>query len=160
MPNWCMNSVTFIFPSEKLLDEFIDAIKKEKLFSTFVPVNTLEEQVKKWGTKWEPTDVEINIDDVEFRKLYVSYATAWSPPINFYETIYREYGIETCSYFSEGGQEFFGESHHSLEGVVLDYYNYPTDAKSLMEINGVITNELRQYMEGEWDEEWVMELEN
>jgi len=113
MPNWCMNTVEFEGTPEQI-QQVKDAIQKDALFGTLCPMpesvfrgdlgqeerkdcedkgidNWYDWSVSNWGTKWEASD--LNMDDEgqydDYAHVTVSFSTAWSPPVNFYETLYE-----------------------------------------------------------------------
>ena len=113
MPNWCLNTVEFEGTPEQI-KQVKDAIQKDALFGTLCPMpesvfrgdlgqderkacedkgidNWYDWSVGNWGTKWEASD--LNLDDEgtydDCAHVTVSFSTAWSPPVNFYETLYE-----------------------------------------------------------------------
>lgn len=113
MPNWCMNTVEFEGTPEQI-KQVKDAIQKDSLFGTLCPMpesvfrgdlgqaerkdcedkgidNWYDWSVSNWGTKWEASD--LHLDDEghydDCAHVTVSFSTAWSPPVNFYETLYE-----------------------------------------------------------------------
>ena len=113
MPNWCMNTVEFEGTPEQI-KQVKDAIQKDSLFGTLCPMpqsvfrgdlgqeerkdcedkgidNWYDWSVSNWGTKWEASDLHMD-DEGQYddcAHVTVSFSTAWSPPVNFYETLYE-----------------------------------------------------------------------
>jgi len=113
MPNWCMNTVEFEGTPEQI-KQVKDAIQKDALFGTLCPMpqsvfrgdlgqeerkdcedkgidNWYDWSVSNWGTKWEASDLHMD-DEGQYddcAHVTVSFSTAWSPPVNFYETLYE-----------------------------------------------------------------------
>ena len=113
MPNWCLNTVEFEGTPEQI-KQVKDAIQKDALFGTLCPMpesvfrgdlgqeerkdcedkgidNWYDWSVGNWGTKWEASDLHLD-DEGQYddcAHVTVSFSTAWSPPVNFYETLYE-----------------------------------------------------------------------
>jgi len=53
--------------------------------------NWYDWSVSNWGTKWEASDLHMDDsgDYDDCAHVTVSFSTAWSPPVNFYETLYE-----------------------------------------------------------------------
>ena len=64
-------------------------------------------QIQNWGTKWEPTDIDVEqTDDME---LELTFNTAWSPPEEICRAIRNKYPDVTVSWFyDEPGMEVAG----------------------------------------------------
>lgn len=93
MPNYCSNVLIVSCKDVKKLDEFKSKLKFKynnvvDFFETFVPAKSHEERVENWGTKWDACDCEMitNHDNIVFK-----FESAWSPPLNFLETIAEQY---------------------------------------------------------------------
>jgi hypothetical protein len=70
-------------------------------------------RLAKWDTKWDICDAEIQEKHKD--EITVSFDTAWSPPIAFYEKLV-ELGFSVKAFYSEPGMGFAGywndgESH-------------------------------------------------
>jgi hypothetical protein len=113
MPNWCMNTVEFE-GTPKQIQQVKDAIQKDALFGTLCPMpesvfrgdlgqderkecedkgidNWYDWSVANWGTKWEASDLHLD-DEGQYddcAHVTVSFSTAWTPPVNFYENLYE-----------------------------------------------------------------------
>jgi len=82
-------------------------------------------QIDKWGTKWDVGaesgggDGHISRDSPN--DIFVSFLSAWSPPIGFYEHL-EVLGFEVKAYYYEMGMGFCGRYHegvddyHEIEG--------------------------------------------
>ena len=91
MPNWCINELTVTGPEEALKD-FYEQAKGESTdlsFDKFFPTppdlldgnGWYDWRINNWGTKW---DVEASVQGTpEEGKLLYTFASAWSPPINW-----------------------------------------------------------------------------
>jgi len=165
MPNWCHNRVKFTFPNQELCQKFDTAIKDECLFSAFVPLDVenseekwdFEKAVELWGTKWEPSDVEIDevpvsMDNSDI-EMNISFETAWAPPIGFYERLNKNYGIFIFAMFCERGEQVFGQCTYRESVEKIDYYNYPNTYLQLDRLREIIgiNGDLDTYMYSEWE---------
>ena len=84
-----------------------------------------------WGTKWEACEAhEVKHSD---NFIFVSFDTAWSPPIPFYEKL-QDLGFIVKGYYYEGGMGYCGvwddgdDDYHEIDGKsdwVMD--NIPSD---------------------------------
>jgi len=84
MPNWCMNNATITGPIEKL-NAIVEGIKQNKMLETMVPIGEWDygTAVDKWGTKWDPQDVDWEIDEAN-QTLSLNFDSAWVPPVLAY----------------------------------------------------------------------------
>ncbi|CAB5221091.1 hypothetical protein UFOVP240_79 [uncultured Caudovirales phage] len=157
MPNWCSNSTKFFHE----LKEKVDALEAElqkgddaKLFNHFVPSDLKEEDdwyawnVNNWGTKWEATVYDW--ERVDEHTIFISFDTAWSPPIALYETIADEEWIVTAQYH-EPGMAFIGK----FEDGIDEFYEY--DLSDLDSIE-MLPEDVIEY--GNLREEYEMWKEN
>ena len=64
-------------------------------------------QIQNWGTKWEPTDIDVEqTDDME---LELTFNTAWSPPEEICRAIRNKYpDISVSWFYDEPGCEIAG----------------------------------------------------
>ena len=62
-------------------------------------------QVENWGTKWDPEVMSADFDGIT---LSLSFDSAWSPPIAFYEWLH-ENGYEVSATYYEPGMDYAGE---------------------------------------------------
>lgn len=167
MPNWCQN-VAYI-RNEDLgeLDKIVKELDKKndcQLFNSLVPNPSGEWQydwsVENWGTKWDAQVYDYRLDDGE---LYISFDTAWAPPIAFYDKIF-EMGYEVKAYYREEGMCFAGIYEDGADDC-YEYANLSAD-----EIEEQLPSELdemfsiseyqRDYeAEQEDEEEWDAEAE-
>jgi hypothetical protein len=61
-----------------------------------------------WGTKWDVGEEMDSVTRIDERTVQLSYDTAWSPPIAFYEQM-SEAGWEITAYYLEEGMGFVGK---------------------------------------------------
>jgi hypothetical protein len=177
MPNYCQNYVELFHDDSSMLTKVIDAANKNELFQQFVPMpeelrnttspSTLNSElvikygydnwydwaIANWGTKWEVVDpiVEGNGDSVT-----LTFDTAWSPPMAFYEALNKQ-GFIVDALYSEEGMGFAG--HYTTEegdnDIELEFRN--TDfQETINEINDI---KLKEYVQDLYDEyqEWTKE---
>lgn len=122
MPNWCDNTLTITHPDKTKLDA-IESVLSNKddqgLFNHICPNPNGEWQyewsVENWGTKWEASihDWERQDDNT----IWVSFDSAWSPPLALYEfmenegytveAMYWEPGMCFCGRFADGYDYFY-----------------------------------------------------
>lgn len=120
MPNWCSNSLTLKHDKEK-----IDLLEKQLqesdvFFQHLCPrpadqdTNWYEWNVENWGTKW---DVNVNdgyVERLDDNTLQLSFETAWSPPIAFYDFLFED-GWDVEARYYEPGVGFIGEYDNSID---------------------------------------------
>jgi len=139
MPNWCYNIVTIVAEQS-----IIDDLEEHKLdFEHYVPRPPEEEEnwydwnIENWGTKWSIADISIDRNDEE--KITFEFATAWSPPKNFFMNLCRLYEkihIE-LKYTEEGDVErgllFFTKNNGQFK-IREFYYDQPYNAENIEEL--------------------------
>lgn len=118
--------------------------------------------VENWGTKWDTEAVEIpdiqEDEDEDGNVEYVvsiSFDTAWSPPLAFYQFM-AEHGWNITGYYIEWGMNFCGIWDDGID----DSYNIPEDVEEaestlpydLIEVFDILET-LAQREEDEEDEE-------
>ena len=147
MPNHCYNILTLSGEKVELekfyddnKDSYIDDKGEEKIenlcFSKSIPIideeNGYNERIEKWGTKWEPWDIEISkdysVDDNLNLETSLEYyfETAWSPPLEWLSTVCPRYPniIFKISYEDES-LCFWGErEYHGEENIMIMEYTY------------------------------------
>ena len=133
MPNWCDNTLTITHTDKSKLDA-IDVVlsnkdSKDGLFNIIRPNPTGEWDyawsVDNWGSKWDASihDWERQDDNT----IWVSFDSAWSPPIALYEFMEEE-GYTVEAMYWESGMAYCGAWRDGYD----DYYNYDiTDRDSL-----------------------------
>ena len=141
MPNWCINKLTIRHDDKSMLDKFEKAYRDDWTIETFLPtprdpgdptmlmgegrsysdkdnVNTSWYlwRLQNWGTKWdigckdgfglEPTRVD--------NELNVTFDSAWSPPLGFYERLVV-LGFDVQASYFEPGMSFAGIWHNGKD---------------------------------------------
>jgi len=116
MPNWCMNNATITGPIEKL-NAIVAGIKQDKMLETMVPIGEWDygTAVDNWGTKWDPQDVDWEIDEAN-QTLSLNFDSAWGPPVTAYINYVEDNEDVTieASYY-EPGMCFIGEYDSETE---------------------------------------------
>lgn len=75
--------------------------------------NWYEFNVREWGTKWDASEVMVDVFDYE---TIVHFDTAWSPPIPVIKEIIKQYPDLTFEYdYEELGMSFAGRITYSPE---------------------------------------------
>lgn len=170
MPNWCNNCATITCPTKEIYDKLIDAISSDKWFETFAPLEIVDgtnengwdyhTAIETWGTKWTPSNIDLNNTDNENYTLDVTFDTAWSPPIGVYRIMNRQFDINITAFYEEYGCEFFGRFCISKEEEIDDVFDMPSDLDELTELRKIIGSELDDYMSFTWEhlqEDWEQE---
>jgi hypothetical protein len=137
MPNWCSNYLQIETKTPKQFTKLIQGITNDseqpldfdrviptpkELLETSAPNRTnakemkdkygyedwYEFRVSKWGTKWNASDVDLQLTSPT--SLSISFNTAWSPPIPVIEAIAEKYPFASISLeYYEEGMGFAGE---------------------------------------------------
>ena len=143
MPNWCMNKLTIKHDDKSMLDKFEKAYRSDWTIETFYPtprdpgdptklmgegrsfsdkdnVNNCWYlwRLQNWGTKWdigcqdgyglEPTRVD--------NELSITFDSAWSPPLGFYERLVV-LGFDVQASYFEPGMSFTGTWHNGEDNA-------------------------------------------
>lgn len=130
MPNWCDNSVRLSHSDRTKVDALEQEMSKKgdqgqslaEMFHHLRPNPSGEWQYdwscENWGTKWEADiiDWERYDDDT----IWVSFNTAWAPPIALYDYLVEE-GWEIEAFYHESGCAFCGK-YTNDDGE--EYYEY------------------------------------
>jgi len=139
MPNWCMNSLTVSHTDKDMVQKFADAYNTGNVCQQFIPMPEGEDwyswNVSNWGTKWDFGKGELD-DPVTIKdgKVNISFETAWSPPIQFYDYLvdlgynvdatYFEPGMGFCGVYFNGDDEYvdYGDSKDDIPDRIWDDY--------------------------------------
>lgn len=128
MPNWCDNAVRLTSSKEKI-DALASVLENEddrQVFQHLRPRPADQEEnwydwnISHWGTKWDLSLIDWNRDDDE--TIWISFESAWSPPITLYEYL-SENGWYVDAVYHEGGMGFCGIWQDGED----DYYEYNLD---------------------------------
>ena len=134
MPNWCMNSATFKNKPE-VIKQIAEMAEGNKFFGGFFPIpedaSGILPGTEIWGTKWDISNIDININYQTDDAINLTFDTAWSPPIPFYEKFTKKFGGEIRATFCEPGCDFVGM--YGPEGVKDWSLTEPNVPESLKE---------------------------
>ena len=133
MPNWCDNAATITASKDKIdgLVAVLENKEDQQVFQYLRPMpesekdNWYDWNVTNWGTKWEISVIDYERYDDE--TVWISFETAWSPPIALYEFMHEnEWHVNAV--YNEGGCAFAGIWNDGED----DCYEYDcTDLASL-----------------------------
>jgi len=142
MPNWCSNNVTINHDDPAKLAELVDAYKRGELLEHCLPTPKDENgeldkdwynwRCNNWGTKWDVGGEYAFYDDTP-EGLALSFSSAWSPPIAFYEFMkgqgfdirasYFEPGIGFCGDWIDGMDNCYDGDWQDFPDHLVDEYN-------------------------------------
>jgi hypothetical protein len=156
MPNWCLNNVTIAHDDPAKLTELVDAYKRGELMEHYMPTPKDPEdptkllgegkpvtldgsedwyswRVNNWGTKWDIGGEDAFVARYEFNEVVLSFDSAWSPPIAFYEFMkgqgfdirasYFEPGIGFCGDWIDGMDNYYESEWHDFPTHLIEEYN-------------------------------------
>jgi len=162
MPNWCDNSLTVRHADKTKLDELEAELNKDgeaELLRHFRPyegdVWDYGWCVENWGTKWEARiiDWERTADDT----IYVTFETAWGPPVALYEYIEQD-GWEVQGLYNEPGMAFAGiyeeGADHYYEYSDLSADEIEENLPEILEETYGIAQYKRDWEDEQEEEEW------
>jgi hypothetical protein len=150
MPNWCKNVAVFHHPDNEMMYKLKEAISNNELLNSFIPRDVNNEDwynwcIDNWGTKW---DIIIDKVKTENKDVEIIFESAWTPPINFYNTMaekgfhikaaYLEIDMLLVGEFINGEHKHFKlcfETYENLPEFILSYYK--DDIESYKEILGL-----------------------
>ena len=164
MPNWCINKLTITHDDKSMLDKFEKAYRDDWTIETFLPtprdpgdptklmgegrsfsdkdnVNTSWYlwRLQNWGTKWdigckdgyglEPTRVD--------NELSVTFDSAWSPPLGFYERLVV-LGFDVQASYFERGMGFAGTWDNGIEDYYQgDWREFPEELQNIFDMQRI-----------------------
>jgi hypothetical protein len=142
MPNWCNNFITISGDKEKMkpiYDFFND--NKDTTDTELLVMNTLiphDEEYRKieesgdfllnpqtsfYGTKWDFSLVEANVNQLDEDCITFAPQTAWAPPSEFCRRLTAKYGVDVTISFDEPGIGFIGEEEFA-DGEMIGQIMY------------------------------------
>lgn len=157
MPNWCHNKVIFEHNDPAQVNRLMKAFEDESPFAEFVPIPNPDEWydfcLANWGTKWDVTSYDLH--ETDGRHINISFDTAWSPPIEWYDKMVKM-GWKISAYYYEPGVAFCGtytdesgNEEYSLDGSAESVReNIPRDIDDMFSI----TEQMRQWEEDEHED--------
>ena len=123
MPNWCDNSVRLTHSDKSKIDALQDVLHSEdkRVFQHLRPNPSGEWDynwsVQNWGTKWDIS--VIDSERCDDNTMWISFETAWAPPIALYDYLWTE-GWEVEGLYHEPGMAYAGMYKDGED----DYYEY------------------------------------
>ena len=152
MPNWCTNWIEISGDKESIqkIKEKMESIENSQdanLFMTLVGIpedvtdydtNWYDTNINNWGTKW---DVSLNESNVEFNEDHITMSpeTAWSPPVGFCKSLAMKYKVVVTNTYEEPGCDFCGRIVIDSEG------NENVEDYSFLEGKYILDNETFWY---------------
>lgn len=125
MPNWCMNNMTITHSDPAKLQEFCDAYNSGGVCNHFIPTpkdigdGWHEWNVSNWGTKWDfGKDEHDDPAQIVNNEVSISFSTAWSPPIDFYQYLNDEHDYSIKATYWEPGMGFCGAYKDGVEDTI------------------------------------------
>lgn len=115
MPNWCDNSVTLSHDDKEKIDALERVLKDQQDCEVFYHLrprpadqdeNWYDWNCNNWGTKWDMTIIDF--DRYDENTIWISFETAWSPPVAMYEFLVEE-GWEVVGFYHEPGMGYCGK---------------------------------------------------
>ena len=140
MPNWCSNSIKVVATKE-YIEGMAAAFFKGELLNYIHPIDAgddwYEANIAGWGTKWDVGGEDFHYDVNECNdgmwEFTASFDSAWSPPVEAYQTLvdkgifveayYYEPGMNFCGRFDEDGDDCYqieGDSEWVVANVPED----------------------------------------
>jgi hypothetical protein len=164
MPNWCQNVVYIDHEDKEKLNSIVQELDKgeeAQFFNSLVPNPdgewNYDWSISNWGTKWDAQIYEYSINDEG--RLYVSFDTAWGPPITFYEKLcdmgytvnglYREEGMAFAGIFDNGYDDYYEYGSMSADEIRDQLPEELDDMFSISQYQRDVEQENRR---DEWDE--------
>jgi hypothetical protein len=131
MPNWCGNTLTLTHEDPAMITRAVEAFAEGRLLAEFIPIPTAlrnttspnrdnAEELRaqcgysdwydfctnEWGTKWDVGDGQ-GIQSHDPCELIVYFDSAWSPPIQAYDSLVNQ-GFSVYATYYEPGCGFAG----------------------------------------------------
>lgn len=137
MPNWCNNHIQ-ISGTKENMEKIYHLFKntESKRYREILVMNhliphdaeykrieksgnyLLNPQTSFYGTKWDFSLSEANVNDVQEDYVSLSPSTAWSPPSEFCEKLAKKYDVEVRIDYEEGGVGFVGREVYNSDGLI------------------------------------------
>ena len=148
MPNWCSNNVTINHDDPAKLTELVDAYKRGELMEHYMPTprdpndptkllgegkpltldgsdNWWGWRVSNWGTKWDVGGEDALVARYGLNEVVLSFASAWSPPIEFYQFLTDEHGFDIRASYFEPGMAFCGDWLDGMDNYYEGRESFP-----------------------------------
>jgi hypothetical protein len=98
--------------------------------------------VNNWGTKWDISSDDGEPTKQDLNSIMLSFNTAWSPPIGFYEKM-TELGFDVVAYYLEEGMGFVGkytnedgDEEYTFDGSE-DLEDIPDDIRTFWDLDTI-----------------------
>jgi hypothetical protein len=124
MPNWCTNDIVITGEGVKTIKDILESCDKRGSF--FISLlgqkpDDIETYKEYLGSKWDIPLAELNEEwDLQDDMISFHCGTAWSPPIQGLSRVCQKYNVECHIKYSEGGNDFAGQSNITNDGNVDD----------------------------------------
>jgi len=131
MPNWCDNTLTLSHSDKTKIDALEAELQKGKDVEILKHLRPYEGEwdygwcVENWGTKWDANVIDFNRENDN--TIFVTFETAWGPPITLYEYLeqdnwsveafYYEPGVCFAGVYTEGYDNFYDYSELSADEI-------------------------------------------
>lgn len=157
MPNYCTNDVyisgdeTSIEKIKFALESIEDktegnvfttlvGIKPDVTFAEYETEKWYDANISYWGTKWDVSHEDLNVAYSD-TGITMSFLTAWSPPIQFFYHLCKQYNVKVEIYYEEPGANFAGKTIIEPEGIVSEEdYSYEEGKYRLTEDESFFDN--------------------
>jgi len=147
LPNWCLNNATITHDDPAKLDELLDAYKRGELMEHYLPTPRDPDDPTKllgegkpitfdaskdwynwrfsnWGTKWD-VGGEDEFYSEKPEGLVLSFSSAWSPPVEFYQFLKDEHGFDIRASYWEPGMAFCGDWIDGMDNLYEGRESFP-----------------------------------
>jgi hypothetical protein len=129
MPNWCTNNAEIHHDDPKQIERVVEAFKRGDLCETFLPIKQLptseqyDAAINTWGTKWDvgQDDGAVSISE-DGKSVYLSFESAWTPPVGLYNELVR-LGFDVIAEYFEPGVAFVGQYENGTD----ECFDYSSD---------------------------------
>ena len=163
MPNWCDNTLRISHPDPAIMEKAVAAWNKGEFLATFVPEpdypgysdceikktdgesvmpDWWNWRIKNWGTKWDiGLDPDYGNDaEVVDGQFTVGFLSAWSPPIEAYDSMVEQ-GFSIQAYYFEPGCDFCGLYEDGIDNCyIVSDGGIPDDIDQEMGISETLEN--------------------
>lgn len=139
MANLCANRVT-LFHEDSAKMEQVRKGWETGLFSAFLPLTDVEPKLL-WGTSFDVDKEDGNLTET-IDGTIITFATAWCPPIEFYNHLV-ELGFEVDATYFEPGCKFYGY-----------YFDGADDCNDYEELDELPEDIVEEYELEDWNIEY------
>ena len=166
MPNWCNNTMTISHPDPAMMEKVAAAWNSGEFLSVMVPQPDYPGykdceikdgmpdwwtwRVNNWGTKWD-VGYSAELDNkatIKEGEISVGFDSAWSPPIQAYDSLVEQ-GFSVRAYYYEPGMDFCGR----YEDGVDEEYEASGDIPEDIDMEMCVTESREAFKE--WNNEAI-----